>query len=51
MKPRFYLRISRLMSLLFPKWINLCLVFNGWKLPYITDSSIRNDLTFKEFNI
>lgn len=51
MKPRFYFRVSRIMFMLFPKWVNMCLVFDGWKLPYIIDSAIRNDLSFKEINI
>ena len=52
MKPRFYLRVLKFTSLLFPTWVNKCLVFDGWKLPYITDANyIRNDLSFKEIKI
>ncbi len=52
MKPRFYLRVRNLTFLLFPMWINKCLVFDGWKLPYITDATyIRNDLSFREVKI
>ncbi len=51
MKPKFYLRVSQVTFLLFPKWVNICLVFDGYQLPYIIDSSIRNNLSFKEINI
>lgn len=51
MKPKFYIRVINITFLLFPKWINKCLVFDGWKLPFIIDSSIRNDLSFKEIKI
>jgi hypothetical protein len=52
MKPRFYLRVIKLTFVLFPKLVNKCLVFDGWKLPYITDANyIRNDLSFKEIKI
>jgi hypothetical protein len=30
----------------------MCLVFDGWRKPYITESNnIRNDLSFKEITI
>jgi hypothetical protein len=51
MKPRFYFRVIGLTWILFPRLVNKCLVFDGWKLPYVTDGSIRNDLSFKEINI
>ena len=51
MKPRFYLRVISVMFILFPNLVNKCLVFDGWKLPYIVDSSIRSNLTFKEIKI
>ncbi len=51
MRPRFYLRVINLTFVLFPNLVNKCLVFDGWKLPYITDGSIRNDLSFIEFKV
>ncbi|MFY8160831.1 MAG: hypothetical protein ACOVNU_05835 [Candidatus Kapaibacteriota bacterium] len=52
MKLRFYFRVIGLTFLLFPSWVNKCLVFDGWKLPYITDcNSIRNNMSFKEILI
>jgi hypothetical protein len=52
MKPRFYLRVINISSLLFPNWVNKCLVFDGWKLPYVCDTNeIINDLSFKEFKV
>jgi hypothetical protein len=51
MTPKFYLRVINLTFLLFPRWVNKCLVFDGWNKPYITDGSIRNDLSFREINI
>jgi hypothetical protein len=51
MKPKFYLRVINLTFVLFPKLVNKCLVFDGWKRPYVTDSSIRNDSSFKEIKI
>jgi hypothetical protein len=52
MKPRFYLRVINLTFVLFPKWVNKCLVFDGWKLPYICNATdIRGDLSFIEIKI
>jgi hypothetical protein len=52
MKPRFYLRVIKLTFVLFPKWVNKCLVFDGWKLPYVCDTNdIRGDLSFIEFKV
>jgi hypothetical protein len=48
MKPRFYIRFICFAPI---SWWNTCIVFDGWKLPYKTDASIRADLTFLEINI
>ena len=52
MKPKFYLRVINFTFLLFPKWINKCLVFDGWKLPYVCNTNdIRGNLSFSEIKI
>jgi hypothetical protein len=52
MKPRFYLRVINMTFILFPSCVNWCLVFDGWKIPYLCHAhEIINDLSFKEFKI
>jgi len=44
---KFYFRITSII-----KYINWCIVFNGFNKPYITPAtSIRSNLSFKEINI
>lgn len=47
---KFYFRVINISFILFPKLVNKCLVFDGFKI-YITDGSIRRDLNFKEIKI
>lgn len=50
--PRFYIRSIYLLAILFPKTVNMCIVFDGFKNPYICKTNdIRRDMTFKEFYI
>ncbi len=52
MKPKFYLRVINLTFVLFPKLVNKCLVFDGWKLTYVCDTNdIRGNLSFIEFKV
>lgn len=51
-RPRFYISAIYLLAMLFPKTVNLCIVFDGFKKPYICETTdIRRDMTFKEFYI
>jgi hypothetical protein len=52
LKPKFYLRVIGPAWILFPQWVNKCLVFNGFKRPYVCNATdIRGDLSFLEFKI
>jgi len=52
MKIKFYLRAIKLASILFPKMVNKCLVFNWKRIPYVCDTNdIRGDLSFIELKI
>lgn len=46
-KLKFYVRIA------WPcRWVNMCLVFDGWKRPYVCyATSIRGNMEFAEINI
>ncbi len=49
---RFYIRVINLFFLLFPKSVNKCLVIDGFKKPYICNTTdIRGNLSFKEIKI
>lgn len=52
-KPKFYLRLINLISFItFNKYVNYCLVFDGWNLPYWdVATSMRSKLEFVEVNI
>jgi len=49
---KFYVRIIDLSFMLFPKLVNKCLVFDGFKKPYVCNATeIRGDFSFKEIRI
>ena len=50
--PKFYIRTINLCSMLFPKSVNKCIVFDGFKKPYVcTANAIRCNMDFKQICI